>query len=187
MTYPAIMTDAEQKALGRWVRELPVDLHGLPLVEIGTGVGGSARIIAEALTGSGNPALLYTIDDLSMDRGRVAKMTGGRTQADVLSQLMDDYPNVHCMRPDEVLLIDGNPALLLIDGDHREEAVRADLRLAASLHSPGGLLILHDYGSDVHDYGPTRAFDRWRAEQAEAGIEWVAGSPVDSLIVAVRI
>lgn len=64
--------------------------------------------------------------------------------------------------------------LVFIDGDHRYDAVRADIDVALALLRPGGILAGHDYGH--RDWpGVRRAVDaRWSCAARCDSIWWVA-------------
>ncbi len=108
---------------------------GKTVVEIGTGLGISARCMATTA---------YRI---------ITYDTDPWVRAAVWPYLID----LHNVTP--VALEPDTPAeMVFIDGCHAPEAVRADLALARRLLKPGGLIVLHDMragnvGDTVRDSG----------------------------------
>jgi len=50
--------------------------------------------------------------------------------------------------------------VVMVDADHREEAAYRDLGYAFDLVKPGGIVLIHDYGSDYHR-GVTNAANKY--------------------------
>jgi predicted O-methyltransferase YrrM len=139
-----------------YVYRLVRDLQPRTAVEIGRFRGGSTFLIASAL-GDG---VLHSYD-IPTRQGR----SGAELDEQLLDALqrfgLDDRVRLHVAdsrRADPP----GAPIdLLFIDGDHREEGVRADLERWGQLLSPRGHLLLHD-ALDAPDFvtshspGPAR-------------------------------
>lgn len=68
--------------------------------------------------------------------------------------------------------------LLLVDGDHHYETVKADIANWAGRVIPEGVMIFHDYNPTPHNLrqfpelaGVRRAVDEWRADKGRGWIE----------------
>ncbi len=164
-----MMTDPEYAALGSLVAAIPVGHFGKPVYEVGAGVGGSAKVISQALIDSGNPAKLQSVDNYTMNMGRVRDLTGQnfKTQMEAVGFAIRNRNNVVCIKGESLnvasLVADDSIAFVLVDGDHRYEAAYDDMTAWGHKVAPGGLMVMHDIGKDVMTwrYGPTKAYARW--------------------------
>lgn len=158
MTTAHIVQDQDSRhLLSAAVAAIPKSMHGQAVVEIGSGVGGSAQLIAAALDRVGNPATLYCIDACVMPEGWVASRTKNRhrRQRDAILDAIAGLPLVRFIeaRSTDARQDWAEPiAFLFIDGGHHYPEVVADLEWA-NLVLPGGLMAVHDFGSQLKEWG----------------------------------
>lgn len=190
VAHSAMMTERERVLLAGLVRSIPRALFGLPVVEIGTGVGASALVISDGLIETDNPAVLFTIDDLRMGAPWVRGKTDGRfeDQSAAIDAVVGDRTNVFptMMESGAAAGIQRGPhSMVFIDGEHTYSACLADLRNWAPSVAVGGCLVLHDIGVLVTpDMGPTRALLEWWAAQPPGAWNWFV--QVESLLALRR-
>ncbi len=174
---------------GNWIfcrdmlsRVAPADGSPFYAVEIGCASGGNAASMLRAF-----PNLqLYMVDPWRADPEYVAAMKVARpnspflakcqlTQAD-FDRWCEEAWAATAFADRRVIIIrassplpteffrNGSLSFGFIDGDHREEAVAADLRWLWPKIRLGGIFAGHDYGTRGHD-GVKRAVDAWASEE----------------------
>ena len=173
-------TRAEHEALMRYARTARV------AVEIGVAEGASAAGIRQAMPADGT---LYLIDPFHLSRikalnflkraARKAVRSAGTGKTEWIEAFSHDAAR------DWKTLID----FLLIDGDHREEAVEQDWRDWSTFVKPDGVVAFHDArlfpsGWSTPDYGPVRFVDRFFRQGSPA--PWQITDEVDSLVFVSR-
>jgi predicted O-methyltransferase YrrM len=146
-------------------------------LEIGTLFGLGAVGIARQLSRQGLDGYLTIVDpflgyQLQPDQDATMDVSGSPATQRVVEQNLA----LGGVPPDRFRLIEGSSAsqevraaaadrrygLIVIDGDHSEEAAYGDLLWAESLAAPGGLVILDDYRDDSWP-GVELALDRYLA------------------------
>lgn len=167
------MAAEEYEALSAAVEAIPPDLHGLPVVEIGAGVGTSGAVIAQSLISAGNPGRLVIIDPMVIGGRKTHRVTGGkyRDQAAAVKHSLKPYADRVEVRQapsmDVLDAWDDEIALVHVDGDHTQDAAYADLGWTAHL-AIGGLVVMHDIGEHLATrLGPTRALLKWFTRAAD--------------------
>ncbi|SRR6266852_376449 len=173
-------TLAEHEALMRHARDARC------VVEIGVAEGASAVGLHEAMHPEGS---LHLIDPFHLSRvpalnfqkraAHRAVAAAGRARVHWLEALSHDAVR------DWKSPID----FLLIDGDHREEAVERDWREWSPFVTPKGVVAFHDArlfanGWTAPDYGPVRFIDRFFRQDAVQ--PWSILEEVDSLVFVAR-
>jgi len=173
-------TRAEHEALMRHARRARVS------VEIGVAEGASAAGIREAMPADGT---LYLIDPFHLSRVPTLNFLKRAAQRTV--QAAGEGRTVwiekfsHDAVRDWSLPID----FLLIDGDHREEAVEQDWRDWSPFVALGGVVAFHDArqfpsGWPSPDYGPVRFMNRYFRQGSPP--DWAILEEVDSLVFVSR-
>lgn len=156
-----IMSAEEMFALSAAVRSVPATLHMLPLLEVGTGMGGSALVIDDARKAERNPAEVHTVDYLLLDRGH----TGGRDQRQAIREAFADRPNIvfHEGRSADLRAQwKQRLSFLFIDATHTKRGVTEDIQWTEFLE-PGGVLVFHDYGAPhIGNDGVRQAIQEWK-------------------------
>jgi hypothetical protein len=142
-------------------------------VELGVAAGGSAFLIAEALTDDATldlvdpffPGILRVISLHELIARRAVRRPGVRTRFHRL--LSWDAPSRISLDPLD---------FLFIDGDHSEDAVRKDWAAWEPLLQPGAIVLLHDaIAPDTEAPGPMGP-GRLLADLLESGWQMVAAS-----------
>lgn len=123
------------------------------LIETGTLKGGSSLYYASVLQGLDTAAKVITVDiadqldrapDFPVFRSRVIPMIGDSVAPDTIRKIED--------------LVQGRPALVLLDSDHRKDHVLRELKLYAQFVPVGGYMIVFDTDLNGHpvtpDFGP---------------------------------
>jgi len=123
------------------------------LIETGTLKGGSALYYASILQGLDLPAKVITVDiadqldrarDIPAFRSRVIPIIGDSVAPDTIRKIED--------------LVQGRPALVLLDSYHRKDHVLRELRLYARFVPVGSYMVVFDTDLNGHpvssDYGP---------------------------------
>ena len=174
-------TLAEHQALMRHAREAKT------VVEIGVAEGASAAGLRQAMPADGT---LYLIDPFHLSRvpalnflkraARRAVGAAGSARTVWIESFSQDAAH------DWKLPID----FLLIDGDHREEAVERDWLDWSRFVNSNGVVAFHDArifpsGWSTPDYGPVRFVDRAFRQNA-SNSEWSIIEEVDSLVFVSR-
>jgi predicted O-methyltransferase YrrM len=156
------------------------------VVEIGVAEGASAAGLREAMPPDGT---LYLIDPFHLSRLRALNFLRRAAQHAVASAGSGRTIWIEAFSQDAIrewkLPID----LLLIDGDHREEAVEKDWRDWSSFVVPDGVAVFHDArlfpsGWTAADYGPVRFVDRFF--RGNSSCPWTIIEEVDSLVFVSR-
>ena len=160
MTHPA---DAIYQACGQWdaplkhvLYESVVETHAQTVVEIGTNIGDSTRILSTALRQTGGR--LYSIDLYGPKLDGIAGDWLSTWDGSNLTLLSDDSRTIPWDVPVDVVLV---------DGAHEYPTPKLDcVRWWGFLRS-GGWLLLHDVSliPDVH-----RA---WQEFAGEAQVAWI--------------
>lgn len=159
--------------LDLWVyQELIYEQRPPVIVETGTYKGGSALYLATVcdLIDSGE---IITIDiDVSHvairpQHPRITYLSGSSVDPEILQRVEQ--------------LVAGRPALIILDADHREEHVLAELRAYRRFVPVGGYMVVEDTNINGHPTypefgpGPWEAVDRFLAEdddfEADRGCE----------------
>lgn len=157
------------------------------VVEIGVAEGASAAGLREAMPADGT---LYLIDPFHLSRipalnflKRAARRAVGAAGSarTVWIELFSQDAARDWKSP-----ID----FLLIDGDHREDAVERDWLDWSRFVAPSGIVAFHDArlfpsGWPTPDYGPVRFVDR-AFRQVSNNVEWSIIEEVDSLVFVSR-
>jgi cephalosporin hydroxylase len=156
--------------LDLWIyQEIIVETRPDIVIETGTFRGGTTLFIAMLLDALGHGRVV-TIDPEAYDgrplHPRIRYLRGSSTAPETLAELRGD------IRPDE-------RSLVILDSDHAERHVAAELRLYRDFVPPGSYLIVEDSNVNGHPvmrrHGPgpmeaTRAFlaedDRFEADAA---------------------
>jgi len=178
--YQAQHTLDEHKALMRYAHQA----HSV--VEIGVAEGASAAGLRGAMPAEGT---LYLIDPFHLSRVpalnflRRAARQAVRTAGPGRNVWIEAFS--HEAVRDWRIAID----LLLIDGDHREEAVEQDWKDWSVYVKPDGVVAFHDArlfpsGWPSPDYGPVRFIDRFFRKGSPA--PWSIVEEVDSLVFVSR-
>jgi predicted O-methyltransferase YrrM len=169
-------TFAEHEALMRCARQARC------AVEIGVAEGASAAGLREAMPSGGT---LYLIDPFHLSRIQALNFLRRAAQRAVHSAGDGRTIWIESFSHDAVrdwkLPID----FLLIDGDHREQAVERDWQDWSPFVTPGGVVAFHDArlfpsGWTSPDYGPVRFVDRFFRQGSPA--PWTIIDEVDSLV-----
>ena len=173
-------TRAEHEALMRYARDARI------VVEIGVAEGASAAGLREAMPQDGT---LYLVDPFHLSRipalnflKRAAKRVV-RAAGSARTVWLEEFSQNAAV--DWKLAID----FLLIDGDHREEAVERDWLDWSRFIAPDGVVAFHDArlfpaGWTSPEYGPVRFVDR-KFRQG-LGDSWSIVAEVDSLVFVSR-
>lgn len=122
-----------------YIYRLVHELQPETAVEIGRFRGGSTFLIASAL-GNG---VLHSYD-LPIRQGRPGAQLDEQLVAALDRFRLSERVRLHVTDSRRAEPPEAPIDLLFIDGDHREEGVRADLERWGPLLSPGGQLLLHD-------------------------------------------
>jgi predicted O-methyltransferase YrrM len=150
------------------------DLQPRTVVEIGRFRGGSTFLIAAAL----EAGVVHSYD---------LETRQGRAGADLDRELVEALRRFGLADRVELHVADSRSAdppcaeidLLFIDGDHREEGVRADFERWAPLLSSRGHVLLHD-AVDAADFVPANESGPTRVA-AQAGEDWERRAGAGSL------
>lgn len=173
-------TMAEHLALQKYARGRRA------VVEIGVAEGASAAGLREAMHADG---VLYLVDPFHLSRVRTLNFLLRAAKRTVGSGPGARTVWIEAFSHDAVgdwkLPID----FLMIDGDHREEAVERDWNDWSPFVSSDGIVAFHDArlfanGWTSEDYGPVRFVDR--ALRKNALTPWSIVEEVDSLVFVRR-
>lgn len=173
-------TEAEHHALGKYARGCK------SLVEIGIAEGASAVALRMAMNPAGT---LYLVDPFHLSRVPMLNFLR-RAARRVVS--VKEGPKIVWMEAFSHTAVQGwnRPIdFLLIDGDHREEAVEQDWKDWNPHVAENGVVVFHDArlfpgGWTSGDYGPVRFVDRMFRNQPT--LEWMIVEEVDSLVIVGR-
>ena len=174
-------TLAEHQALMRHARAART------IVEIGVAEGASAAGLREAMPADGT---LYLIDPFHLSRIPALNFLKRAARRAVGSSGSARTVWIESFSQDAVHDWKSPIDFLLIDGDHREEAVERDWVDWSRFVKDDGIVAFHDArlfpsGWPTPDYGPVRFIDRaFRRESNDA--EWSIIEEVDSLVFVSR-
>jgi hypothetical protein len=183
-TDPHVLLNEEARSLlCAGAAAIPKVMHGWPVVEIGSGVGGSAALLRRTLDRAGNEAILFCVDACVMAPQWVRMRTKQRytDQRVALEAALSRLPRVTLMPmlSDLAFEVWRSPfpiAFLFIDGGHEYKQVVRDLRWTKEV-APGGLVAIHDFGRQLRQWGGdgvTRAVVEFLA--AGPDFRWLAGA-----------
>jgi cephalosporin hydroxylase len=140
----------QQTPTDMWmVQEIISELQPDFLIETGTLKGGSALYYATVLQGLDSAAKVITVDiqgqvdralEFPVFRSRVIPLVGDSVGPDTIQRIAD--------------LVQGRPALVLLDSDHRKDHVLKELRLYARFVPVGGYMIVFDTDLNGHPVTP---------------------------------
>lgn len=150
-----------------------------PVLEIGTLFGLFSPALIKQFRRAGQPRALTVIDPLAGHQIQLDfdKFPTDLTGTPVTAEVARLNFAVGGMDPDEVRMIEGfstDPAVqaqaadspysvIVVDGDHSEEGVYADLWWVEKVAAPGGIIIMDDFGDDKW-LGVERATRRYLAD-----------------------
>jgi hypothetical protein len=151
--------------------------------EIGAGDGAWLEIVSRVL-GPGRRYLVIDPHPTSHPRGNDPPPEAPRRFPGTVERIRkagNDVDWIEAISSSEIafglihhwILRNGLLDVLHIDGDHREEAVRADWRLAERITRPGGLVIFHDISS--REYPAPRQV--WNEAKRGAEMSWAVQKP----------
>jgi hypothetical protein len=173
-------TSAEHEALQRWAT------GRASLVEIGVAEGVSGLAMREVMAESGTLSL---IDPFHLSRVPALNFTKRAAHRAVKSYSRGNVRWIEEFSFDAARVWSAPIDLLLIDGDHSENAVRTDWDDWSRFVIPGGIVIFHDArvfegGWTNSDYGPVRLVDDlFRSKKVP---NWTIAEEVHSLVVVER-
>jgi predicted O-methyltransferase YrrM len=173
------------------VSAIPRKLVGLPIVEIGAGVGGSAIEILDELAQARNPATLHTVDVCMQPPEWVSAKTNHEhtDQAEAIRTVLKGQKKVvlHVPAASMDVLASWTDALAMvfIDGAHDYKNVRQDLGWLEHV-GRGGFAAFHDFGYLMHGSKDdvTRAIAQWLAERPNG---WRHFMMIDAMLVLQRV
>jgi predicted O-methyltransferase YrrM len=173
-------TRVEHETLMRYARQSRVS------VEIGVAEGASAAGIREAMPADGT---LYLIDPFHLSRVRTLNFLRRAAQRAVHSAGRGRTVWIEGFSYDAARNWDLPIDFLLIDGDHREEAVEQDWQDWSRFVVSDGVVAFHDArefpaGWPSPDYGPVRFMNRYFRQ--DAPMDWAIIEEVDSLVFVSR-
>jgi predicted O-methyltransferase YrrM len=156
------------------------------VVEIGVAEGASAAALRESMSPVGT---LYLIDPFHLSRLRSLNFVRWAAHHVVESAGNGCNIWIQAFSQDAVREWNLPVDLLLIDGDHREEAVERDWRDWSPFVVPDGVVVFHDArlfpsGWTAPDYGPVRFVDRFL--RSDSSGPWNIIEEVDSLVFVSR-
>lgn len=141
-----------------WVYQELIDtLRPGLVVETGTFRGGSALFLADRLEIAGHGRVVTIDIDVQPDRpahDRLTYLEGSSVDRAILDQ-------VEALAP-----TDGSPVLVILDSDHSEAHVTAELAAYASLVTPGSYLVVEDTNVNGHPADPHHGPGPFEATQA---------------------
>jgi predicted O-methyltransferase YrrM len=132
-------------------------MHPKVVAEVGTLYAGTTEVIARAVCENGG-GIIHTTDPFDIEQ-----------RPEIIAswpQALRDVTRFHALNSmDFFLLLDGmrvTLGLVLIDGNHEYEFVLFDLRMAAKLLRPGGIIVMNN----AEQSGPFRASQEFLAANA---------------------
>lgn len=173
-------TEAEHRALEKYARGRK------NIVEIGVAEGASAMAMRSAMRPEGT---LYLVDPFHLSRLPMLNFLRRAAHRAVPSTEGPKVVWVEAFSHDAARSWNQPIDLLLIDGDHREEAVEEDWKDWTPYVGANAVVIFHDArvfpgGWTFDDYGPVKFVNRmfrWASSR-----EWVIREEVDSLVILGR-
>jgi predicted O-methyltransferase YrrM len=133
---------------GAYLYRVVRDLHPRRAVEIGRFRGGSTFLIAAALENG----VLHSYD-IETRQGRAGDELDSQLVTALERYGLSDRVRLHVVDSQKADFPEPEIDLLFIDGDHQEDAVRADFERWAPLLRPGAHLLFHD-AVDAPDFVP---------------------------------
>ena len=137
-----------QNVLDAWtIQETLAEVRPALLIETGTHRGGSALFYAHLmdLIGAGRVMTIDVVDIHELDHPRVEFLHGSSTDPDIVEQVEAAARGAE------------GPVMVVLDGDHAEAHVAAELELYAPLVTPGSFLMSQDGIIDeLRIFGDTR-------------------------------
>jgi cephalosporin hydroxylase len=144
----------QQTPTDMWmIQQIIAELRPDFLIETGTLKGGSSLFYASVVQGLNAPTKIVTVDiedqlDRALEypvfRDRVVPIIGDSVGPDTIRRISD--------------VVQGKPALVLLDSDHRRDHVLRELKLYAQFVPVGGYMIVFDTDLNGHpvtpDFGP---------------------------------
>jgi hypothetical protein len=169
-------TEAEHRTLEKHARSR------MSLVEIGVAEGASAIALGSAMHPEGT---LYLVDPFHLSRIPMLNFLRRAAKRALSDQTSAKIVWIQSFSHDAARDWDKPIDFLLIDGDHREEAVEQDWKDWAPHVVEDGVVVFHDarvfpHGWTTGDYGPVRFVDRMFRN---ASSDWTICEEVDSLVI----
>lgn len=173
-------TRAEHEALMKEARGARV------VVEIGVAEGASAAGLREAMSEDG---VLYLVDPFHLSRVRLLNFLKRAAKRAVDSAGRAKTVWIEEFSHEAVKTWNQPIDFLMIDGDHREEAVEQDFNDWSQFVKEGGKVVFHDArqfagGWTTPEYGPLLFVNRKFRGRGTKG--WTIVTEVDSLVVLKR-
>jgi hypothetical protein len=173
-------TAAEHAAFRKWADRCRC------VVEIGVAEGVSALALREGMAEDGT---LYLIDPFHLSRMPALNFIKRVAQHTVKGSAHGKVVWIEKFSQDAVREWKESIDLILIDGDHAEEAVERDWQDWSGFVKPGGAAIFHDArvfegGWTTPDYGPVKFVDRMFRNGGAS--EWTIVEEIHSLFVVRR-
>ncbi len=155
-------------------------------MEIGVAEGASAVALRTAMDPGGT---LYLVDPFHLSRVRVLNFLRRAAKRAVTIEGGPKIVWIEAFSYDAARRWDRPIDFLLIDGDHREEAVEQDWHDWAPHVVENGIVVFHDarlfpQGWTSAEYGPVKFVNR--AFRGGASREWSIHEEVDSLVIVGR-
>lgn len=173
-------TAAEHGALEKYARGRK------SAVEIGVAEGASAVALRTAMDPEGT---LYLVDPFHLSRVPVLNFLRRAAKRAVTVKGGPRIAWLEAFSHDAARGWDRSIDFLLIDGDHREEAVEQDWNDWSPHAATDGVVVFHDArlfpgGWTSEDYGPVRFVNR--TFRRNSSREWTIRDEVDSLVIVGR-
>jgi predicted O-methyltransferase YrrM len=173
-------TEAEHGALEKYA------LGRKSIVEIGVAEGASAVAMRTAMDPDGT---LYLVDPFHLSRVPVLNFLRRAAHRAVSAGKGAKIVWIETFSHDAARSWNGSIDFLLIDGDHREEAVVQDWKDWTPHITANGVVAFHDArlfpgGWTSEDYGPVKFVNRFFRDHPSP--EWTIQEEVDSLVIVGR-
>ncbi|MBV9764550.1 MAG: class I SAM-dependent methyltransferase [Acidobacteriaceae bacterium] len=145
-------------------QEILTELRPSLVVEFGTYMGGSALFFATIMDQLGDDYLVFTVD-INRDTIRDEVLTHEHIEVYTASSADDRVRH----RLEELRAAHPGSAFVILDSDHREEHVRAELELLLPVLTRGDYLVVEDTNLNGHPVepgyrpGPHEAVERFLA------------------------
>jgi predicted O-methyltransferase YrrM len=173
-------TEAEHRALEKYARGCT------SVVEIGVAEGASAVALRTTMSPEGN---LYLVDPFHLSRVRMWNFLRRAARRAVSAKRDPRIMWIEAFSHEAVAAWNRPIDFLLIDGDHREEAVEQDWNDWHPHVMENGIVAFHDArlfpgGWTSPEYGPVRFVDRVFRNKVSSS--WLIVEEVDSLVFVRR-
>jgi len=173
-------TEAEHRALEKYAR------GRRSLVEIGVAEGASAIALRNAMNPEGT---LYLVDPFHLSRVPLLNFLRRAAKRAVPGKNGPEIVWIEKFSHDAARGWDRPIDFLLIDGDHREDAVEQDWNDWTPYVIENGVVVFHDArifpgGWTSADYGPVKFVNRTFRRNSSPG--WSIQEEVDSLVIVGR-